>query len=152
MNLIFLLLLNLNLPNSTSHLNSVFFYDSFENLNNWDSFQFSFGKKPTDYKITSVENENCLQIKSDSSASGLVCKYNFNPTQYPLLKWIWKVSNIIPNANGKIKEGDDYPVRIFVMFEKDSTEISLWEKIQDTAIKLISGYDQSLLCRGKFRN
>jgi len=128
-------------PESTIIGNTIFFYDSFENLNNWESFQFSSGKKPTDYKVISIENGSCLQIKSDSSASGLICKTKFSPTEYPLLNWKWKVNNIISNASGKTKKGDDYPLRIFVMFEQDSSEISFWEKIEKSAAKLISGYE-----------
>jgi len=138
---IFLLILNFISLDTTVQNNELFFYDSFENLDKWKPFQFSSNKKPTDYKIISEENKNCLQIKSDSSASGLICKSKFNPTQYPLLNWKWKVSNIIPNAKGKTKDGDDYPVRIFAMFEKNSSQISIWDKLQKGAIKLFSGYD-----------
>jgi len=120
---------------------SVFFYDTFENFNNWKSFQFSSGKKPTDYDIINKDQKHYLQIKSDSSASGLICKTKFNPNHYPLLKWNWKVNNIIPNADSKIKAGDDYPLRIFVMFEKDSSEISFWDKIINSAVELVSGYE-----------
>ena len=126
---------------STIQDETFFFFDSFANLNNWEAFQFSSGKKPTKFKIIKENETNCLQIKSDSSASGLISKIKFNPSEYPLLKWQWKVSNTIANADGKTKEGDDYPLRIFVMFEKDSSEISFWEKIEKSAIKLLSGYE-----------
>jgi len=120
---------------------SVFFYDTFENLNNWKTFQFSSGKKLTDYKIINKDQNHYLQIKSDSSASGLICKTKFNPNINPLLKWKWKVENIIPNADGKTKAGDDYPIRLYVMFEQDSTQISFWSKLEKEAAKLITGYE-----------
>ena len=82
-----------------------------------------------------------MQIKSISSASGLISKIKFNPSEYPRLKWKWKVNNVIPNTEGRTKEGDDYPIRIFVMFEKDSSKISFWEKIERSAVKLISGHE-----------
>jgi hypothetical protein len=118
----------------------IFFHDTFKNLNGWEKFQFSSGKKQTNYSIFTENDQNYLQIISDSSASGLISKYKFNPIEYPLLKWKWKINNIIPNANGKTKKGDDYPLRIFVMFEKDSSEISFWEKLQNSALKFLSGY------------
>jgi DUF3047 family protein len=139
--IVFFLLQNFSAMDSTLQNNKVFFYDSFENLNNWESFQFSSGKKPTEYKIITENDNHCLQIKSDLSASGLICKTKFNPNEYPLLKWKWKVNNIIPSTSGNTKEGDDYPLRIFVMFEKDSSQISFWKKLEKSAIRLISGYE-----------
>ena len=126
---------------STVQNKIIFFHDSFENLNNWKTFQFSSDKKPTDYNIITENENHYLKILSDTSASGLISKFKFNPVKYPLLKWKWKINNVIPNAVGKTKEGDDYPIRIFVMFEKDSSEISFWEKIEKSVIKLLSGYE-----------
>jgi hypothetical protein len=141
MHLIFLLIQILLSVDSTIQKNTIFFYDKFQNLNNWESFQFSSGKKPTEYKIISENIKKILEINSNFSASGLICKYKFNPKQYPLLKWKWKVNNIIPIADSKSKKGDDYPIRIFIMFEKDSSEISFWEKLRNAVIKLVSGYN-----------
>lgn len=139
--LITLVLVQNSLSQINTHQNFTFFFDSFENLEYWESFQFSSGKKPTEFKIITEDEISCLQISSDSSASGIICKRKFNPNNYPLLKWKWKISNTIPNADGKTKEGDDYSLRIFVMFEKDSSQISFWEKIERSAVKLISGYE-----------
>lgn len=140
-NFLILSLLTFFSPDSALQSSAVLFYDSFEYLDNWKHFQFSSGKKSTEYKIFSENGHTYLQIISDSSASGLVCKTKFNPNKYPLLAWKWKVNNIIPNLESKTKKGDDYPLRIFVMFEKDSSQISFWEKLEKSAVKLISGYE-----------
>ena len=119
----------------------VFFYDSFRNLNKWKTFQFSKDKKPTKFEILTDNKNSYLQIRCDSSASGLICKTKLNPNHYSLLKWKWKVENIIPNTDGKIKDGDDYAIRLYVMFEQDSTQISFWSKLEKQAVKLITGYE-----------
>ena len=35
---------------------STFFYDSFDNLNNWETFTFSSGKKPTEFNVINEQN------------------------------------------------------------------------------------------------
>jgi len=126
---------------ATLQNSSACFYDTFDNLNNWKTFLFSSGKKPTDYKIINKDQNHYLQMKSDSSASGLICKTKFNANINPILKWKWKVENIIPNADGKTKAGDDYAIRLYVMFEQDSNEISFWSKLEKEAAKLITGFE-----------
>ena len=142
LNILFLFTIgSLSIDAAKPIVNPMLFSDPCENLDNWEILRFSSGTKDTEYKIVLENNETYLKIKSDSSASGLICKNKFNANEYPILKWKWKIENIIPNADGKTKEGDDYPLRIFVMFEKDSSEITFWEKLKKSAIKLITGYD-----------
>jgi hypothetical protein len=122
--------------------------EEFSNLDNWEDFQFSGNKNPTKFIVVDDSNFSYLKIISDSSASGLIHKNQFDPKQYPILSWRWKIENIIEDADGQTKSGDDYPLRLFVMFDDDSAGTSFWTSLRNSAIKLLYGAEppESSLC------
>ncbi len=113
----------------------------FNNISEWENIYFSVKKVRTDYQMINDGNKNYLQIKSDGSASGLKWKREFKPHKYPVLRWKWRVDSLVENSDGRTKDGDDYAVRIFILFAPDSSDISFWQEIKNTAFSLMYGYD-----------
>ncbi len=70
----------------------------------------------TEYQVVSDQEGSCLHATSQGSASGLVYEIEFDPNQYPLLSWRWKVSNLLAKGDGRTKQGDDYAARVYVIF------------------------------------
>ncbi|MBU6392579.1 MAG: DUF3047 domain-containing protein [Planctomycetes bacterium] len=73
-------------------------------------------KGETQYSVVKTENGHVLKAESSASASALIYKYKYNPKEYPILTWRWKIKNIIKKGNEMEKEGDDYAVRVYVIF------------------------------------
>ena len=123
-------------------------YEEFSNIDNWEKFSFSGDRKATQYRIETDSSMSYLKMISQSSASGLIYKHHYNPNEYPILTWRWRVENVISKADGKIKSEDDYAIRLFVMFDDDSVETSFWTSIRNSAIKLIYGKElpETSLC------
>jgi hypothetical protein len=44
-------------------------------------------------------------------------KGEFNVYEYPRLRWRWKVENCYKKGDASMKKGDDYPLRLYVMFK-----------------------------------
>lgn len=102
--------------------------DEFENLDKWKPLNFEKIEKHTQYSIDKGNpHGSYLKAESDNSASGLIWEKSFNVNESPLLQWKWKVSNIYSKGNAKEKSGDDYPIRIYVMFEYDPKSAGFWE-------------------------
>ncbi len=114
--------------------------DDFENLDNWKPLTFKKIAKHTRYTIE-AENPHgfVLKANSDASASGLVWKESFNVKESPILRWKWKVSNVYSKGNAKMKSGDDYPIRIYVMFEYNPETAGFWKSALYESAKLIYG-------------
>jgi hypothetical protein len=95
----------------------ILFQEDFNNLENWRPLYFEKIEKHSSYNIVSDATDTYLKAESDASASGLVYKNEFNVYQFPRISWQWKVENIYLEGNAKTKAGDDYPVRIYIMFK-----------------------------------
>jgi hypothetical protein len=148
---VIILSINLSLQNESDKHNEYAKYiihEEFNDIHNWENFSFSTNKKSTEYAIVSDSNISYLEIISNSSASGLIHKTFFNPNQYPNLSWRWRINNMNAKADPLTKSGDDYPIRLFIMFEDDSADISFWTSIRNSAIRLFYGSDppESSLC------
>ena len=89
--------------------------DDFENgLTRWEKENFRGENR---FKLVADdENNQVLQVSSNSSATALIQKINFQPTDYPVLRWRWKISGTISSGDVRFKEKDDYPARVYVIF------------------------------------
>ena len=70
----------------------------------------------TIYTVMQDNGRPCLGAKSHAAASGLFYKIEFEPADYPVLRWSWKVEGIIEGGDVRYKQSDDCPARIYVVF------------------------------------
>ncbi len=82
-------------------------------LKGWSEKSF---KGITEYRIIEDSGQKVLQAKSHGTASGLVFDTEYDPQEYPLLSWRWKIANTIVKGDSRTKAGDDYAARIYVVF------------------------------------
>jgi hypothetical protein len=137
--LLFLALLALGIAPSAAQQRNVVFREDFEHLDNWRPLHFPKIEKHTIYGIESKDGEHYLRAESQSSASGLVYKGTFNAYDYPKLRWRWKISNIYEKADGRTKTGDDYPIRLYVLFEYDPQRAGPLDRVKHGLAKAIYG-------------
>lgn len=84
-----------------------------EGLEGWESKTF---KGQTSYQLVEDGGRTVLRAQARGTASGLVKKISFEPTQYRYLKWSWKIEKTIANGDETTKRGDDYAARVYVIF------------------------------------
>lgn len=82
-------------------------------LSGWSAKSF---QGMTEYRIVEESGEKVLYAKSEKAASGLVFETDYDPQQFPILSWRWKVSDTISKGDSRSKAGDDYAARIYVVF------------------------------------
>jgi hypothetical protein len=70
----------------------------------------------TRYAVVADGSGHVLQADSQATASGLIYEREFNPHDWPVLVWRWKVAGIIEKGDARIKAGDDYAARVYVVF------------------------------------
>jgi len=117
----------------------VLFREDFANLDSWKPFTFPKIKSHSTYTIERTGSEHILRAESNASASAIVYKDSFNVYDHSKAKWRWKVRNIYANGDVRSKEGDDYPVRVYIMFEYDPEKAGALDRIKYSIAKSLYG-------------
>lgn len=105
----------------------------------WKPLIFKKIKFHTSYFLVKDDDKLVIKAISKASASGLIRKVRVDPEQYPIIKWQWKAANILRNGDVTKKNGDDYPARLYILFEYDPTTLGFIEKAKFVVTKLIYG-------------
>ncbi len=106
---------------------------------NWKPLTFKKIERHTTYLLIKEDHIVVMKAESEASASGLVREIKINPKEYPVVQWRWKVNNILKKGDVHRKEGDDYPARIYITFEYDSSKLSFLEKVKYETARLLYG-------------
>jgi hypothetical protein len=123
-------LLFLLISPSAAEESSVLFREDFSSLDNWKPFTFPKIEKHSTYTVERDRGRRYLKAESDASASAIVFKDSFNVYEYPRARWRWKVDNIYKKADPAAKAGDDYPIRVYIMFEYDPGKAGAFDKLK----------------------
>jgi hypothetical protein len=118
--------------------NNIFLREEFNDLEDWDPLHFDKIKEHSVYTIVEEEG-SYLRAESNASASGIVYAREFNVYEYPKVRWRWKVSNVYEKGDARKKSGDDYPMRIYIMFKYDPETASFGKKIKYGIAKQLYG-------------
>ncbi|MDX1672190.1 MAG: DUF3047 domain-containing protein [Balneolaceae bacterium] len=96
----------------------------------------------TEYQlITLADSTHVIKATSNNAASGLIHTADIDTEQYPVIKWRWKIEQVLEKGNLEKKRGDDYAARIYVTFDYDRSKLSLGEKIKLWAIETFTSYE-----------
>jgi hypothetical protein len=126
-------------PSAHALERTVFFHEDFATLDNWKPFLFPKIKRHTVYTIQKDGERHYLRAESNASASAIVYKDSFKVNDYPRVKWRWKVNSVYVKGNARLKSGDDYPLRVYVMFEYDPDKAGTFEKLKYGIAKKMYG-------------
>lgn len=117
----------------------VLYREEFSSLENWRPLTFPKIKKHTVYGAVALDGQTFLRTESNASASGLILKNEFDVYAHPGLRWRWKVDTLYKKADGKTKEGDDYPLRVYVVFKYDPEKASFGQRVRYGIAKALYG-------------
>lgn len=74
-------------------------------------------------------------------ASGLVSDVHIDPNEYPIVRWRWKIANLLERGDLTRKDGDDFPARVYVNFRGKREELGLLEKVEIAIYRKRYGQD-----------
>lgn len=102
---------------------SVHMREEFDTLDAWRPLTFPKISRHTQYNVVTDGSNRVLRTEARASASGLIHRNTFNVTRYPILTWRWKTEAVYVKGDARLKEGDDYPIRVYVVFEYDPRRV-----------------------------
>ena len=109
--------------------------EDFNSLDNWEPLTFDKIDKHSTYEV----KDSILIASSKASASGIKFKKVYDINKYPVLTFRWKINNIYEKGDAKTKKGDDYPIRIYVMFEYNPDDASFFDSVKYEFAKSVYG-------------
>jgi hypothetical protein len=113
--------------------------EPFDTLEAWRPLTFPKIERHSRYAIESDGENRVLRAEADASASAIVHTVRFEVHRFPEIRWRWKIEKTLVKGDAKTKAGDDYPIRVYVIFAYDPRQASLGQRIQYGAAKAIYG-------------
>jgi hypothetical protein len=105
----------------------------------WKPLTFKKIPAQTKYEIVHDGEVTVVKASSERSASGLTKEVKIDPREYPIVRWRWKVENLLKNSDVTRKDGDDYPARLYITFEYDPDKVNFAKKLKYKAGRAIFG-------------
>lgn len=136
----FFLLLCLLLPGlSAGGEGDVLFREDFDSLERWDPLTFPRIRRHSTYSVEPMAGGYCLRAESDNSASGLIFRGTFPVHEFPRVRWRWRADKVYAAGDAGTKKGDDYPLRLYVVFPFDPERAGFRERLTYRAARLLYG-------------
>jgi len=82
-------------------------------LSGWQEKTF---KGKTSYQLSNNRTPTVLNAKSSNSASGLFKEVTIDLKKTPIIHWSWKINNTLKSKNERVKSGDDFAARVYIVF------------------------------------
>lgn len=103
----------------------------------WQSWTVHPNKTPTKYALAMVDRQTVLHARADSSASGLYAPLTAREAR--TLRWAWKTRDVIADADNAKGAREDAPLRLFVAFDGDKSQLPLKDQLMDEMARIITG-------------
>jgi hypothetical protein len=105
----------------------------------WKHLPLASFKNNTEYALAVEDAAVVLRAISHNGASFLAVPVDFDPHQFPILSWRWKVAQNIAGASTTEQSKEDSPLRVMVAFDGDVSKLPLKDRFASKAAQSISG-------------
>lgn len=116
--------------------------EQFSSLENWRVIDFGHSNHTKYEIVTNENNQSFLKASSNATATAMLYNNSFNVYENPTIEWKWQVDNIIKKADLHKKDGDDFPMAVYVLFMYDYKKMSYFEKMSYNAKKALYGGEE----------
>jgi hypothetical protein len=104
----------------------------------WRHLQFP-GKRATRFEYARTDGRDAVSVTAVSSASMLRSAVRVEPADLGGVNFSWKVPQLIPGADMALREADDSPVRVVLVFEGDRSRFSARDAMLSELIRTLTG-------------
>ena len=105
----------------------------------WAPLTFKKIERHTTYEEVKDGPGSGVKAASEAFASGLSEAVAIDPHEYPIVRWRWKVENLLQKGNVNRKDGDDYPARLYITFAYEPAKVSFGRKLKYQAGRVLFG-------------
>lgn len=104
----------------------------------WHHLTFP-GKPATQFRYARKDGREAVAVLAASSASMLRSRVRIEPAELGKVRFSWKVPELIAGADMGLREADDSPVRVVLVFEGDRTRFSPADSMLSELVRTVTG-------------
>lgn len=93
----------------------------------------------TRFRMVHKHGVVAVQMDAGNAAATLYRPVRIDPAKTPILRWYWRVRNLIVGADLRRKQGDDLPARLYVMFDYPMERLSMLDRTKLLLARFVSG-------------
>ncbi|MBH0203531.1 MAG: DUF3047 domain-containing protein [Nitrospira sp.] len=105
----------------------------------WKPLTFKKIPKHTSYHVVKEGDLTIVKAVSEAAASGLIKPVLIDPKEFPIVRWRWKIDNVLQRSDVALKEGDDFPARLYITFQYEPDKVSFGKKLKFKAGQALFG-------------
>ncbi|MCE3222167.1 MAG: uncharacterized protein K0S58_347 [Nitrospira sp.] len=105
----------------------------------WKPLTFKKVERHTQYEVVKDGSTFVVKAVSEASASGLTKDVTIDLHEYPIVRWRWKVENLLRKGDVNSKAGDDYPARLYITFAYEPDKVRFGRKLKYKAGQALFG-------------
>lgn len=107
----------------------------------WGFQSVRTAKRNTQYAYVLDEElgVHVLEGVADNAAGGLVHRFDGSARSTPMLRFQWKIGNVIARSDPTTRAGDDYAARIYITFAYDPERATVREKAENSFAHMLYG-------------
>lgn len=97
------------------------------------------GKPPTQFRYARKDGRDAVAAVASSSASALRNRVRVEPADLGRVRFSWRVPQLIAGADMALREADDSPVRVVLVFEGDRSRFSARDALLSELVHTLTG-------------
>ena len=96
------------------------------------------GRSPATFRVVDSD-KGVVEAAANAAVASLFHPVEVDPAITPTLTWSWRIVDAVVGSDIYSKSGDDYPARVYVMFDYDISRLPLRERWQLQLARLLYG-------------
>jgi len=93
----------------------------------------------TSYDVVRDGKSTVVRAESEGAASGLEHEVQVKLEEFPVLRWRWKIDNVVASGDPLRKDKDDYAARVYVTFGFEPDKVTVGEKLRYRTSRFLLG-------------
>jgi Protein of unknown function (DUF3047) len=107
----------------------------------WQEVRLRKDVAPNRFERRNWDGVSALEVLSVASMSLMAHPLTVDLQATPVLCWRWRIARVIPTANMKLRQGDDYAARVYVSFKLPESVMGLGLRTKLGLARAIWGAD-----------
>jgi hypothetical protein len=107
----------------------------------WHRWIITPAKRPTRYDLVRdpLNGQVVLHAVADNAATGLRQRLDVDPATAPVVRWQWRVVDLIDGADATDRHAEDSPVRLLLFFDGDAAKLPARELLLMETARALTG-------------